>query len=82
MSLGLDNWTLDIGKLDNWTLDMADKLDSLDMSSTRAKVLKVTYSFVCCLGLAINLLLLGAIIGEAKMCIPCKNIFMNIMEKI
>ena len=63
MSLGLDNWTLDIGKLDNWTLDMAD---SLDMSSTKATVLKLAYSFVCCLGLAINLLLLGAIIGEAK----------------
>ena len=66
MSLGLDNWTLDIVKLDNWTLDKLDKLDSLDMSSTKATVLTLAYSFVCCLGLAINLLLLGAIIGEAK----------------
>ena len=66
MSLGLDNWTLDIVKLDNWTLDKLDKLDSLDMSSTKATVLKLAYSFVCCLGLAINLLLLGAIIGEPK----------------
>ena len=69
MSLGLDNWTLDIVKLDNWTLNKLDKLDtldSLDMSSTKATVLKLAYSFVCCLGLAINLLLLGAIIGEAK----------------
>ena len=66
MSLGLDNWTLDLGKLDNWTLDKLDMADSLDMSSTKATVLKLAYSFVCCLGLAINLLLLGAIIGEAK----------------
>ena len=75
MSLGLDNWTLDLGKLDNWTLDKLDMADSLDMSSTKATVLKLAYSFVCCLGLAINLLLLGAIIGEAKIFIDCKKYF-------